>query len=117
MIVREDSIAFIAIPKHASFYVQTPEITIPIFEAASLRRANLWNSYRSRLTTPITLFSYCLNPKNSTYLPFSRCQKEDPVPVPDSISNVPQNIFARTRVKEFLSPSRRCTLSTTHRHP
>jgi len=35
MIVREDSIAFIAIPKHASFYVQTPEITIPILEAAA----------------------------------------------------------------------------------
>lgn len=35
MIVREDSIAFIAIPKHASFYVQTREITIPILEAAA----------------------------------------------------------------------------------
>ena len=35
MIIREDSIAFSAIPKHASFYVQTTEITIPILAAAS----------------------------------------------------------------------------------
>ena len=35
MIVRADSIAFIAIPKHASIYVQTREITIPILEAAA----------------------------------------------------------------------------------
>jgi len=35
MIVSDDSIAFIAIPKHASFYVQTREITIPILEAAA----------------------------------------------------------------------------------
>jgi len=35
MIVREDSIAFIAIPKHTSFYVQTTEITIPILAAAA----------------------------------------------------------------------------------
>jgi len=34
MIVREDSIAFIAIPKHASFYVHTTEITIPILAGA-----------------------------------------------------------------------------------
>ena len=35
MIVREDSIAFIAIPKHTSFYVQTREIPIQILEAAA----------------------------------------------------------------------------------
>jgi len=35
MIIREDSIAFSTIPKHASFYVQTTEITIPILAAAA----------------------------------------------------------------------------------
>jgi len=34
MIVRENSIAFIAIRKHASFYVQSTEIPIPVLEAA-----------------------------------------------------------------------------------
>jgi hypothetical protein len=34
MIVREASIAFTAIPKHASFYVQTLEIPISMLEAA-----------------------------------------------------------------------------------
>ncbi len=34
MIVREDSIAFMAIPKHASFYVQTVEIPLAMLEAA-----------------------------------------------------------------------------------
>ena len=34
MIVREDAIAFSAIPKHASFYVQTAEIPLAILEAA-----------------------------------------------------------------------------------
>jgi len=35
MIVREDSIAFMAIPKHASFYIQTVEIPIAMLEAAA----------------------------------------------------------------------------------
>jgi hypothetical protein len=35
MIVREDSIAFVAIPKHASFYVQTAEIPLAMLEAAA----------------------------------------------------------------------------------
>lgn len=35
MIVREGSIAFIAIPKHASFYVHTVEIPAAILEAAA----------------------------------------------------------------------------------
>jgi len=34
MIVREASIAFTAIPKHASFYVQTFEVPITVLEAA-----------------------------------------------------------------------------------
>jgi hypothetical protein len=34
MIVRQDSIAFMAIPKHASFYVQTAEIPLAMLEAA-----------------------------------------------------------------------------------
>jgi hypothetical protein len=33
MIVGHDSIAFTAIPKHASFYVRTIEIPIDMFEA------------------------------------------------------------------------------------
>jgi hypothetical protein len=36
MLVREDSIAFMAIPKHASFYVQTVELPFTILEAATL---------------------------------------------------------------------------------
>ena len=35
MIVREDSIAFMAIPKHASFYVRTVDIPLPMLEAAA----------------------------------------------------------------------------------
>jgi hypothetical protein len=35
MIVREDSIAFIAIPRHTGFYVQTTEVTIPLLAAAA----------------------------------------------------------------------------------
>jgi hypothetical protein len=35
MIVRENSIALIAIPKHAGFYVQSTEIPIPILAAAA----------------------------------------------------------------------------------
>jgi hypothetical protein len=35
MIVRLDSIAFMAIPKHASFYVQTVEIPLLMLEAAA----------------------------------------------------------------------------------
>jgi len=35
MIVREDSIAFMAIPKHASFRVQTVEIPLAMLEAAA----------------------------------------------------------------------------------
>jgi hypothetical protein len=34
MVVREASIAFTAIPKHASFYVQTVEVPITVLEAA-----------------------------------------------------------------------------------
>jgi hypothetical protein len=34
MLVREDSIAFTAIPKHASFRVHTVEIPLPMLEAA-----------------------------------------------------------------------------------
>jgi hypothetical protein len=36
MIVREDSIAFMAIPKHANSYVQTTEIPITMLEAAAI---------------------------------------------------------------------------------
>ncbi|MGB7593267.1 MAG: hypothetical protein WCD04_09595 [Terriglobia bacterium] len=36
MIVREGSIAFMAIPKHASFYVQTAEVPLAMLEAASI---------------------------------------------------------------------------------
>jgi hypothetical protein len=35
MIVREGSIAFMAIPKHASYYVQTVEIPLAVLEAAA----------------------------------------------------------------------------------
>jgi hypothetical protein len=35
MIVREASIAFIAIPPHASFYVQTVELPLAFLEAAA----------------------------------------------------------------------------------
>jgi hypothetical protein len=35
MIVRKDSIVFMAIPKHASFYVQTVEIPLAMLEAAT----------------------------------------------------------------------------------
>ena len=35
MIAREDSIAFTAIPKHASFHVQTVEIPLAVLEAAA----------------------------------------------------------------------------------
>ena len=35
MIVREGSIAFMAIPKHASYYVQTTEIQLAMLEAAT----------------------------------------------------------------------------------
>ena len=35
MIVREDSIVFMAIPKHTSFYVQTVEIPLALLEAAA----------------------------------------------------------------------------------
>ena len=35
MIVREGSIAFMAIPKHASYYVQTVEIPLAMLEAAA----------------------------------------------------------------------------------
>ena len=34
MIVREDSVAFMAIPKHASFYVQTVDVPLAMLEAA-----------------------------------------------------------------------------------
>jgi hypothetical protein len=35
MIVREGSIAFMAIPKHASYYVQRAEIPLAMLEAAA----------------------------------------------------------------------------------
>jgi hypothetical protein len=35
IIVRLDSIVFIAIPKHASFYVQTVELPLAMLEAAA----------------------------------------------------------------------------------
>ncbi len=35
IIVREDAIAFIAIPKHASYYIRTSEIPLPLIEAAT----------------------------------------------------------------------------------
>jgi hypothetical protein len=35
MIVREDSVAFMAIPKHAGFYVHTVEISLGMLEAAA----------------------------------------------------------------------------------
>jgi hypothetical protein len=35
MIVREDSIVFMAIPKHASYYVQTVQITFAVLETAA----------------------------------------------------------------------------------
>jgi hypothetical protein len=37
MVVCQDSVRFIAIPKHASFYVQTAEIPVPTLEAAVCR--------------------------------------------------------------------------------
>jgi hypothetical protein len=36
MLVRLDSIAFMAVPKHASFYVQTVEIPLAMLEAATI---------------------------------------------------------------------------------
>jgi hypothetical protein len=36
MLVREDSIAFTAIPKHASFHVQTLEIPFAMLESAAI---------------------------------------------------------------------------------
>lgn len=35
MIVREDAIAFIAIPKHTSYYIRTAEIPLQMIEAAA----------------------------------------------------------------------------------
>jgi len=35
MVVRLDSIVFMAIPKHASFYVQTVELPLAMIEAAT----------------------------------------------------------------------------------
>ena len=40
MIVREDSIAFMAIPKHASFYVRTVDIPLTMLEAAAAAGAS-----------------------------------------------------------------------------
>ncbi len=40
MIVREDSIAFMAIPKHASYRVQTVEIPLAMLEAAAATSAS-----------------------------------------------------------------------------
>jgi len=36
MIVREGAVAFIAIPKHASYYVRTAEIPLQVIEAAAV---------------------------------------------------------------------------------
>jgi hypothetical protein len=35
MITREDGIAFIAIPKHASYYIRTAEVPLPLLESAA----------------------------------------------------------------------------------
>jgi hypothetical protein len=35
MIIREDAIAFIAIPKNASYYIRTTEIPFPVLESAT----------------------------------------------------------------------------------
>ena len=35
MVVREASVAFMAIPKHASFYVETAEIPLAVLKAAA----------------------------------------------------------------------------------
>jgi hypothetical protein len=35
MITREDGIAFIAIPKHASFYIRTAEVPLSLLESAA----------------------------------------------------------------------------------
>ncbi len=35
MIVRVDSVAFMAIPKHASFYIQTVDVPLATLEAAA----------------------------------------------------------------------------------
>ncbi|MGD0694451.1 MAG: hypothetical protein ABSB82_06310 [Terriglobia bacterium] len=40
MIVREGSIAFVAIPKHASFYAQTVELPLAMLEAAATTRVS-----------------------------------------------------------------------------
>ena len=40
MIVRQDSIAFMAIPKHASYRVQTVEIPLAMLEAAAATSAS-----------------------------------------------------------------------------
>ena len=38
IVVRGDSIVFMAIPKHASFYVQTVELPLAMLEAAAATR-------------------------------------------------------------------------------
>jgi hypothetical protein len=35
MIIREEGIAFIAIPKHASYYIRTSEVPLPLLESAA----------------------------------------------------------------------------------
>ena len=35
MIVRDDGIAFLAIPKHCDFYVTTAEIPVPVLQEAA----------------------------------------------------------------------------------
>lgn len=47
MIVREDAIAFIAIPKHASCYIRTAEIPLPLIEAAAASKWPLPTSAQS----------------------------------------------------------------------
>jgi hypothetical protein len=41
MVVRQDSIAFMAIPKHASFYVQTVEIPLSMLEPAAINSISI----------------------------------------------------------------------------
>ena len=40
MVVRADSIVFMAIPKHASFYVQTAELPLAMLEAAAATKTS-----------------------------------------------------------------------------
>ena len=52
MVVRDASIAFTAIPKHTSFYVQTVEIPITILEAALAISASTTCAWPARNSSP-----------------------------------------------------------------